>query len=556
MIFNTFVYLLAAGLFLMFLPKPQHTRWTAFLIFMFLAWLFVTFLEHSLHRDAQSLVYHWIRYKNFHLTLSLSSNFYNYYFLLPVFMVSLLAAFSNIFYPFENQRLSLAALIILNLAAFILLIASQNTLQLLISSSAIGIIGFYVINDFEARQKYMYYNLLADMGLLTVFAVLYGRLGSIELSELKRFGADGVYLNFIPLLLLFSVFMKSGLFMFQDLFSNWRQLNFNRMMLASFCLSPISSIAILSKTNVILQFSPYSRSLMALFAVATLIWGFFGALSKDNIRAKAMYLNMMMYGFFFGLLSSTVGQVDDNYPFLLLALYLVNASLSLVNLAASNETDISKMGGFIRSLKITFLLSLLIVFADIQTVLTVARPSVRYWVWMFLGLQLLALGQIYREIYFTKIRADERVWALLRNPNGLVMFVLAAVSGVIIYGTYRGGYLPAAVFAFFILAMLAAPFRAVSRLYGNETVQDGDFLNRIYENLLIAPIKIIGRVLWLTVDFLLIERTILASLSHFTDFLVAVSRRIQAYGWISYLLLSAAGLAVMLYWGINGGFHG
>ena len=54
MIFNTFVYLLAAGLFLMFLPKPQHTRWTAFLIFMFLAWLFVTFLEHSLHRDAQS----------------------------------------------------------------------------------------------------------------------------------------------------------------------------------------------------------------------------------------------------------------------------------------------------------------------------------------------------------------------------------------------------------------------------------------------------------------------------------------------------------------------
>ena len=127
------------------------------------------------------------------------------------------------------------------------------------------------------------YTFLLLLAIILVFAVLYGRLGSIELSELKRFGADGVYLSFIPLLLLFSVFVKSGLFMFQDLFSNWRQLNFNRMMLASFCLSPISSIAILSKTNVILQFSPYSRSLMALFAVATLIWGFFGALSKDNI---------------------------------------------------------------------------------------------------------------------------------------------------------------------------------------------------------------------------------------------------------------------------------
>lgn len=553
MIFSTFIYLIAAGLFVLMLPPIKYERTASLGIFVILAALFANYAAHALSGYSHTFVYPWIEYKDFLVTVDLSSNFYNYNFITPVFLVILLAAFSNIFYPFEGKRLRLAALMMLNLAAFILLICSQNTLQLLISSCALGVIGFYVVNDFEARQKYVYFNLLADMGMFTAFAILYGCLGTTSLADLARFKEADAYQNFVPLLLLFSVFIKSGLFLFQNMLLEWRNINFNRLALASFALVPITSLAILSKVSVVLQYSTLAGPLMLFFAVVSMFWGFFGALSQDNIRSKALYLNMMAFGFFFGLLSTVPGQIEDNYPFLLPAFYLINISLSLVNIAASNETEVSRMGGFIRTLKYSFLITLIIVFADIQILTNIIGPKNQYWVWTFLILQLLALAQIYREIYFTQIRADERVWALLHNSNIFSAAMMATFAAWLIYKTPADFVRTGCVFGAFVLFMMIAPFRNFSSFYENEELQSGEWLNRIYENLLIAPIKILGRILWLTVDFLFIERTILSSLSHFTEISVTFAKRLQSYGWLSYLLWGVGGLGLMLWLVMNGG---
>ena len=39
-----------------------------------------------------------------------------------------------------------------------------------------------MINDIEGKRRYVFYNLLADMGLFTLFALIWKQTGSISLS--------------------------------------------------------------------------------------------------------------------------------------------------------------------------------------------------------------------------------------------------------------------------------------------------------------------------------------------------------------------------------------
>lgn len=83
----------------------------------------------------------------------------------PFFVIAVAVMLFNVSYPQEEDRFRFNGQICLNLAALILLICSENAIQLLVSACLIDIFGFYMINDSSARRRYIFYNLLADMGL-------------------------------------------------------------------------------------------------------------------------------------------------------------------------------------------------------------------------------------------------------------------------------------------------------------------------------------------------------------------------------------------------------
>ena len=87
----------------------------------------------------------------------------------------------------------------------------------------------------------------------------------------------------------------------------------------------------------------------------------------------------------------------------------------LVSVGSSNEVYVSAMGGFARSLKLTLAVTLLAFLGLFQT-LALAGGS-PYWTLAYAAALALSGSCVLRQIYFGQSRADERVMALLKNPN-------------------------------------------------------------------------------------------------------------------------------------------
>ena len=358
MIISIFLILLASGFLLPLVSCRSGGKAVSFALLLVLLALFGWFCGCWADGANEPFVIHWLRYKDLYVDVNLSSVPENYRLIFPVFAVSVSAALIAVFGSEENSGSRLVGSIFLNLAALMLLICSDNLIQLAVSSAMAGVTGFYLINDLEARSRYSYYNLLADMGLFTVFAVIYGHLGNLDLSELGRFEQDGAHRDLVAVLLLLSVFLKSGLFPFHNQLVGLSAVSFNRLNVISWVSTPLSGVIILSKTLPLLSVSEYSVPMLQIFAVLTMVWAFGAGLIIDNIKERAVYFNLMIYAYIYALVSLNDFDVGFRLAYFVLAGYLLSAVFYMVFVASSNELFVSKMGNCFRSLKFTFLLSL------------------------------------------------------------------------------------------------------------------------------------------------------------------------------------------------------
>ena len=95
----------------------------------------------------------------------------------------------------------------------------------------------------------------------------------------------------------------------------------------------------------------------------------------------------------------------------------------------------------------------------------------------------------------------------------------------------------------FLFVFLTRPLRFLDRFYDNETVQAAEPVMAFYNAALITPLTVLGRILWLLVDFLLIEKTFVNTLNNVVNALVRLTARIHTDVRGSGLVFTAAGLA-------------
>lgn len=546
MISHIFLYLMALGLGTEIVSLKRFERFFSLVLFTLLAVLALNFYQSWGLGVTDNFTYHWINSPYNRINIDIFSDNYNYALIFPFFVISLFLVLNNAFYVLEPFKFRLNGLVILNLACLILMVCARNYTQLLVGAFAIDVLGFYIAGDMEAKKKYIFYNLIADMGLFMVFAILWGYLGNMEIGKLGDFRKLGAHKDLVAIVLLLSVFAKSGLFMFQNQFSDLSSVSFNRLNIISFCSAPVAGFLILYKAYPLLGISEYTIPLLQLFAGISLVWGFLGILLMDNAKEKAVCLNMMLYALLYGLLS--LDKISPAFWGSLLILGMMLAScLMLTVIASSNENFISRMGGFIRHIKISFIVTLLVLFACLQFLASVYTETNRWWILGYASLLIVSEAYILRQIYFGAANADDHVWAKLQNPGFFYWFPLAAVSGVMIA---QSGYYAPLLYIFcgaFVLFLLLHPFRKLAVFYENETVQETELLNGFYDVFVIAPIKILGRVLWLTIDFIIIERTIITALSNLTRFLIRVIRGLHGNSWLNYLFFSCLGAGITLY---------
>lgn len=548
MILQLFLNLLLVSALALLIVQTEHRRvWTALLLVLgaLFAWHLTQIFPLHQHETA---VFSWISYPHLQASLNLSTTHGLEMMLLPLCLTALALFYLNMVYPHENSRIGVNVLVLLFVAAFILLAGSLDFIQLLVGSCSYTVLGFYLINQPADRQKFVFYNFLAEMALFTALAVVYSKLGTISLDQLGAYQAEGYHKDLVALLILVAVVAKSGLFLFQNQLLDWQELTFNRVMTLSFLTTPLAGMLLFAKLQPLLLISPFAIPLFKVILVMSLLWGFAGALVIDNIKAKALYLNLMFYSFAFAWLEQVPEALENGIFYVMGAVAALNLLLVMVNISSSNEHYISLMGGFGRRIKLTLLLSILGVFVFTGCLCRFYTPQLYHIFIPYLGLTLMALAHIGYNIYFGSEHADERVSALLKNAGfiyGLPLFAgyAAAVWGLKLYACgWVWGLTGAA-----LLFSLSGALRFLNPLADNEPLQEADWMSRIYHGLLLLPLRMLGRILWLAVDFVVIERTVIGSISETTALLVRGLQRIQSALWLNYLLMLLIGLGIIIF---------
>jgi len=554
MILSVFLGLMAIALGALMVPGRQKFGGTILLLGGGLFFLYQ--LGFPVGGQNMHWSYEWLPSAGLHSSLNLRFDSQLRQNLFPVAAAGLGMIYIALFCSAESLKRSFGALLLLSLGAFVILDSAAGLIQLMAGSCLYTVIGFYLIDRIELREKYLFYNFIAEMALFIACAVIYGSAGTVNLSKCISFYARlGEHKDFVAVLLLTAVFVKAGLFPFQNAFSDTQDMPFNRVMALTAVVAPVAGFLLFSKVWPFINAAPSINMSFALSLTGvSFLWGMWGGLLIDNLKAKTIYLNLMAFATVMAVFceNQTIVGSWGMFGFVPVLVALDCLILTAV-LSASDEIYLSQMGGFVKSLKLNFVVAIM----GIALLITLSARFLQNHIFQIgVGGILVVAAHILHGIYLGKTRADEHVWALLKNMSLFLLMPLALFFGWGIYdlgakdllsvqtGAGRTFWLE---WGGFFLFLILNPLGFVLRWSDNEKLQEADPLQKIYEVLLLMPLRLLGRILWITIDFLFIERTVIASLSQATGLIVNGLHKIQTAVWLNYLLMVMVGLGFFVF---------
>lgn len=530
------------------LVSPKSNRMMSFMTLVVASVIFFLWNKDYLSNASEPFAFEWLKYMSLQVDVDFSSNARNYVWILPIYLLSLIAMLIAVFNSEETRKQRFCCLVVLNLCAVCGAICAENILQLLICSCLMTVLGFCIIDDMDARKKYAFYNLLADMSLFSVCSLSYGYIGNLDFYSLPKFEQVGAHRDLISILLVLTISLKVGLFMFHNQLYDLSVLHFNRLSYLLLCATPLAGLIIMQKFYPLISVSSYGQPILKILSGLTLCCGIYSALFMNNIKEKTVGMVQILFGF--GVvqilfLSADFAKVEN---IILLGGAVFCLMFYAVYYASSYELSVSKMGGFIAGNKFGFVLQTL-VFMSMLHYLLISFPTKGYYAALGLAITLtIIISQVLRQIFLGKTHADERVIALLKNPAWYLLLSMIALGFLLGRIEYQKALIETgAMLILFLFLLVVYPLRRTEILYEKELIQESDAFETIFDFLIITPLTILGRILWLLVDFILIERTIINSLSNTTGFLIRSISKLNIYSSWLYLFYVAASLGLMAF---------
>ena len=545
MVLQLFLGILAVVAFFLLVSRKRRRIWPLLMLSLLVV-LGVLFFEHLRVVSGRTIAYQWLAYDGVDAQFIITSgSALNSALRL---LLPLLAAFLwlNIVSRREDSPLAAGNIMLLSLASFIFMISSRDFMQLMAGSCCFSILGFYLINNTAVKNKFIFYNFAAEMFVFTALAVVYAKTGTMSLQAIGNYAQNGWHRDLVALLLLSGILIKCGMFLFQNQLLALQKLSFNRMLFGSLLVAPLSGMVLYAGLKPLLDSSGYTAPVLYGFLILSAFWGLGGMLWRDSLKAKILYFNMLFFAFSLFMISREADNLFRVVIILMPAVLLVDWCLMMVSVSASDEVYVSRMGGFAKCLMWNLLLTLAAtaVFAAGVMSLGCAWPFMVY-----VSASLLGLAAVLHAVYLGVSRADEKVAALLCNAGwGYAWPVLAGVPvlAFVFSSAWNNRVLYVFLTAFGVL-WLTLPQKIVNVLAGNEHLQEGDWLAEVYRLLVVSPLRLLGRILWLTVDFIVIERSVIGTLAAGMNVLEGALDRLQAASWRNYLLLAAVGLALLIF---------
>ncbi len=542
MVLQLFWGILLIGALFLCVSRKRRRIWPLLMLGLFGALAFLFWAQIPLLADFPQ-TYRWLSYKGFSASFIIAPSpilLQSLNFLLPVWLALL---YLNLVYAKEEHPLTAGNISMLMLAAFMLMISAQDFMQLMAGSCCFSILCFYLINDNEARNKFIFYNFTAEMAVFTALAVVYAKTGTVSLESVGKYASLGWHRDLVAVLLWVGIFIKCGMFLFQNQFSDLQNLDFNRLFAASLLGAPMSGLLLYVKTAPLTAASNCSEPLLYAILSLSLLCSLGGMLWQDNLKSKILYFNMLFFAFSLFLLHKDTSALGAIVIPLLPWVLLADWSLMLASISASDEIYVSQMGGFAKPAKYNLLLSLGAAAVFSVVVLSLGRGWPFY---AYLGASLAGLAANLHCIYLGKCYADDKVCALLRNAGWRFCLPILAAFGWLAWQRPECSRPDLFTFlAAFMLLWLVWPQKFGNLFADSEFVQDKDWLTELYRLLIVAPLHLLGRVLWLAVDFVVIERRVIGSVSAVMETTAAVLEKAQSDKLLSLVLWLLAGLLLL-----------
>lgn len=468
-----------------------------------------------------------------------------------ILSLAVLSVYYTILSAREQQKNIFGGLVLLNCVFTFMAFSSSNYIQLIAAVGVADVVVYMSINEIGAKKQYIYGNFLADFMLLNILAAVIGQQGSITIGEVDTYSKHWHHRDFIAIMLLVCIFVKMGIVFFHTAYQKMSGLFFNRLNFILFSATPLMGIVILHLLKDILVMSDYSYPLLKVMSVLTILWSSFGAVTVNNLRRCGIYMAMFFWGLVLAAFSWLSYFSEQMFFIFMISAFLFNNVLMLAVKAASDEVLISHMGGFAKKIKITLAVSFLsvLLYASAWWLL------VQQVLWLAVGglcMFTFASAHILAEIYLSPSHADEIVVARLKNP--VFMLFLPIVGIAIALASEHQDKWPYIVgYAMLWWAVfISHPLHKLSSFYASEQIQKNDFVTLLYSVLIFVPLQILGRILRLTIDFVFVERTVIASVKSAVHFLIFVFRRLHSNSYLGYVFFILIGVMIVVAAYFNG----
>jgi hypothetical protein len=486
----------------------------SFFVFILLGVVFSQFCQAFLSGQEQTFSFLWNSSPSGDIKIDIISNAYHYNFILPFFIITLVTVAQNLLFRYEERRSLYNAMLIFNLAALILMITSNNFVQLLCALFLIDILSMFLIKDPQAYRRYILLNMAADMMIFTVLAIINCRIDSLDIREILRYKQMGMHLDFITIIGLSAVFMKMGFWGFNIGFSGLQNIRVHRLLNVLFLSSPVGALILLMKFHVLWNSSIYFTPYLHCACILSIAGGFIGSLLYDNFKKKIIYWQMMFWALMLELLCFQGFVWVDNNVYLLLQMVTLSWCWYLLYYHCCRPNSVQhwlqqKYSGQM-VIFIALMLMTLMVAAMSGSLTAMYNSGNRNYIWFFATTFVLSMSTVIRQIFAPK---KTKQLPIRSNKPHPFSYLLVSGLGAFISQPQYLNVLP--VYGFtsaFVFLCRYSPLWRLQNLYRSKLLQNNDFIGMFYKYAFIKPLRYGGRFLWLLIDHLFIERIVIGFL--------------------------------------------
>ena len=540
MIAYTTALLFIIGIFSSFKVPARFDRLTSFLVFVGVVATFWGLEQAALKGRESVLSFMWNSSPSGDIKIDIVSNAYNYGLIFPFFVITLIFLMNNTLFRYEERRNNHSAFLLFNLATLIMMITSNNFVQLLSALFVVDILAFFIVKDVEACRRYVLLNIVADMMIFMVLTLINCRVNSLDIGEILLYKKEGNYLDFIALVGLIAVFIKLGYCGFQAGLYGLRRIRLHRLQEVLFLSSPATAVIILMKFHVLWRSSIYYTPLLCTMSVLTIINGFLGSLIYNDYKTKIIYFQMMFWALFVILLHFYGFIWTENFTRLLLAMFILHLFLYGIYFYMNRRPLVSQMmlqpisnksAGY--SIFGAVILETII----ISGALTMLYNNTnRYYIWLFGCLFILSLSSLWRQIYF--FFRKKMKYANKKSPYKMTFFMmLCIISYILSLGLSYFEFTTWAFALIFIVLCFTNPY--TYKLYKRQKLQCNDWSGKMYRSLILRPLNFVGRCLWIIFDRVIIEKAIIGLTSSCGQYALRFFRKLHSSrtGGIAFVII-------------------